>query len=69
MFTIFISGLGGRTECTMSKSADDTKLGEGVNTPDDCAAIQRLVDSLETWANWKSHEVHREVECPAPREQ
>lgn len=53
----------------MSKFADDTKLGEVVNTPNGCAAIQRFVDSLETWTNRKFHEVHREVECHAPGEQ
>lgn len=47
LFNIFIKGMDGRTECTISKFADDTKLGGVVDKPDGCAAIQRVVDSLE----------------------
>ena len=45
---LFRSDLGEGVECTVSKLADDTKLGEVADTLEGCAAIQQDLDRHPT---------------------
>jgi len=43
----FINNLHHGKRCTLSKVADNTKLGGAADTPDGCAAMQKDLNGME----------------------